>query len=200
MEHLLAYLKHESVGSRCDCIKVVEYRRGGSPQAHIVLAIENPLGTAQEVNNIVPGELPAEASTWCVVHSCNYQCQFQDFAQDLSSCHGCICQARHVRIAGVRYAMRGLTRIAGWRRLMQQTAGATSSSSSSTFAALGAAGGVAVAAADMLIADFVVAGCAVVVAAHGECSALCWCAHTVLCNHPVNSSIRICSSTVQIFP
>ena len=101
-------------------------------------------------------------------------------------------QARHVRIAGVRYAMRGLTRIAGWRRLMQQTAGATSSSSS-TFAALGAAGGVVVAAADMLIA-------VVAVAAHGECSALCWCAHTVLCNHPVNSSIRICSSTVQIFP
>ena len=79
-------------------------------------------------------------------------------------------QARHVRIAGVRYAMRGLRQIAGWRRLIQQTAGATSRSSSSTFAALGAAGSVVVAAADMLIADIAVAGCAVVaVAAHGEC-------------------------------
>ena len=52
-EHLLAYLKHEFVGSRRDCIKVVEYQRGGLPQAHIVLAIESPPGTAREVNNIV---------------------------------------------------------------------------------------------------------------------------------------------------
>ena len=70
-EHLLVYLKHESVGSQRDCIKVVEYQRGGLPQAHIALAIENPPGTAQEVNNIVPGELPAEASTLRMVATTN---------------------------------------------------------------------------------------------------------------------------------
>ena len=103
LEKLMQYLKGDFCGQRRYLIRVIEYQRRGLPHAHLAIAMESPPQTAEEVDQYISCEVPAQAGRLRelvllhMVHSCNQSCNPDDPAQECKKG----CPWRCAKIQGV---------------------------------------------------------------------------------------------------
>jgi len=88
LEKMVAWLKENFAGRKKYFIRVIEYQLRGLPHAHIVLSVEEPPQTAEDIDSLISCELPQspgplrDAVLMHMLHNCNRSCHPDDPDQE----------------------------------------------------------------------------------------------------------------------